>query len=377
MDTLRQRISLLILCSTLFAACASAQSTLTHIQDTVYTPSGSLFNGTVVVTWTGSANSTGNTPAPSNTSVKIYNGALSVLLVPSTTATPPAYYQAAFSSSDGLVTWTETWQVPPSSTPLTLSEVRVPNGSVTTGGGGTGSSGPVTIAQVTGLSTYLSTLNNSIVTLTALLNTMTANITSINNSIANLTTQVNSVTAGTTSAAFADDETPGGLVDGNNGSFTLANTPTVASSLYLFRNGVLQQNGLDYTLTGGAITFLRDIPQAGDNLVAYYRLSGTGPAVSFVDGEIPQGPIDGSNMNFALSETPNPAFSLKLYKNGLLMQQNGDYTLSGAQITFTSQRTTPQPGDMLTAYYRVNLSTVQPQGIFPNRGVAAPARQGR
>ena len=44
-------------------------------------------------------------------------------------------YQAIYNSSNGLVTWTETWSVPPSSTPVTLSQVRA---STTEGGSGTG-----------------------------------------------------------------------------------------------------------------------------------------------------------------------------------------------------------------------------------------------
>ena len=131
MEQLRKRLSIYILGLILSAAYAFAQSTLTQIEDTVYTPSNSLFNGTVVITWTGTGTPTSGSPAPTNTSVKIYNGALSVLLVPSTTITPAAYYQAVFSSSDGTVSWTQTWQVPPSSTPLTLSQVEVPFGTST------------------------------------------------------------------------------------------------------------------------------------------------------------------------------------------------------------------------------------------------------
>lgn len=374
MQTLRQRLSILLFCSTLIATCAMAQSTLSQVQDTVYTAGGALFNGTVVITWMGSS-PTGSSPVPYNTTVRIYNGALSVLLVPSTTATPPANYQAAYNSSDGLVTWLETWQVPPSATPLTLNEVRVANGGPT--GPGTGGGTNVAIAQVTGLSAYLSSLNSSIASVTALIAGLNASIANMGNSISNLSAQLNSLTSGTTNAIFQDAETPRGAVNGSNGSFTLANTPGSPASLKLFKNGVLQASGVDYTLSGANVTFVSNsTPKSGDILLAYYRLPGTGPLATFVDDEIPGGTYDGSNLIFTLSETPNPAASLKLFKNGTLLQQGADYTLSGSTITFARQSVTPQPGDSLYAYYRTtNLGLNANMSV--SRDAAEAARRDR
>lgn len=351
-----------------------AQSTLSQVEDTVYTPGGALFNGTVVITWLGSS-PTGSSPVPYNTTVTIYNGALSVLLVPSTTATPPADYQAAYNSSDGLVSWIETWQVPPSATPLTLNEVRVANGGGTGTGSGNGTS--VAIAQVTGLSAYLSSLNNSIGSITALIAGLNASIANMGNSISNLSAQVNSLASGTTNAVFQDAETPGGAVNGSNASFTLANTPGVPASLKLFKNGMLQASGIDYTLSGTNVTFTSNSkPKTGDILLAYYRLPGTGPLAAFVDDEIPTGTYDGSNLTFTLSQTPNPAASVKLFKNGALLQQGADYTLSGSTITFARQSVTPQPGDSLYAYYRTTNLGVN-SSISLSRGAAEPARRDR
>ncbi len=353
MDTLRQRLSTFFFCATLFVTCAFAQSTLTQIQDTVYTPGGVVFNGTVVISWTGSLTPSGNSPAPYNTSVKIYNGALSVLLVPSTTFTPAAYYQAVYNSSDGLTAWTETWQVPVSASPLTLSQVRVSNGTGSNGSGGSPVSGTVTIDQVTGLSTYLTALNTSISTLTSIVDTLNTSVTNILASIVNLSAQVNSQSSGVTSALFVDDETPAGAVNNTNTVFSLANTPASAASLNMYRNGLLQTNGVDYSLSANTVTFANNaIPQSGDTLAAYYRLPGTGPASAFVDDETPQGTINGSNLAFTLHAAPNPLVSLKLFKNGELLQQNVDYTITSTTITFASQSVTPQPGDVLCAYYR-------------------------
>jgi hypothetical protein len=264
MKTLRQRLSIFILYSTLLTSCAFAQSNLSQIQDTVYNSSGALFNGTVVITWLGSGTPTGSNPAPYNTSVKIFNGALSVYLVPSTTATPPANYQAVYNSSDGLVSWTETWQVPPSSAPLTLIQVRVANGTGTGGTGGGGSA--IAIAQVTGLSSFLSALNSSVNTLTAMVNALNSTVTS-------LTAQLNSLAGSANNVLFQDAEIPGGTINGTNATFTLQFTPLTPGSLLLFKNGVMLRNGQDYTLTGTNITFATNaVPQTGDALSAYYRI---------------------------------------------------------------------------------------------------------
>jgi hypothetical protein len=72
---------------------------------------------------------------------------------------------------------------------------------------------------------------------------------------------------------FVDFETPGGIVDGSNASFTLANTPNPVTSLLLYRNGLLQQAGADYTIqTDGSVLFIAaSLPQPGDVLLASYR----------------------------------------------------------------------------------------------------------
>ena len=73
---------------------------------------------------------------------------------------------------------------------------------------------------------------------------------------------------------FVDAETPAGIIDGVNTSFTLAGTPNPKISLLLYRNGALQRQGLDYSLTGNVINFiyLASVPQTGDNLLASYRI---------------------------------------------------------------------------------------------------------
>ena len=78
--------------------------------------------------------------------------------------------------------------------------------------------------------------------------------------------------SGASGPNFADAETPAGTLDGANTSFTLANAPSPASSLHLYRNGLMLKSGLDYSLNGTTVQFVTGaVPQAGDSLLAYYR----------------------------------------------------------------------------------------------------------
>ena len=70
---------------------------------------------------------------------------------------------------------------------------------------------------------------------------------------------------------FAENEIPVGAIDSANRVFTLANSP-ISASLQLFLNGVLQRNGIDFTLAANTITYsVGATPQTGDNHYAYYR----------------------------------------------------------------------------------------------------------
>ena len=385
MRTFQHRFLASLVCAVAFLGCALAQSALTPIRDTVTNPDGTLFNGTITITWNGAPPPSG-TVSPLSVTARVYNGALSLLLVPNSNG---ATYQAVYNSSDGTVTWTETWQVPASTTALTLSQIRVSSGSNSGSGSGSSSSGPtyatlpISISEITGLSSDLDTINsslssltstvnslnstvtnlsstltsnsNSVTSLTGMVNTLNAQVSNLSNTVATLTSTVNTLSNGQSanSAVFVDSETPSGTANGVNATFTLANTPSPSSSLELYRNGILQMPGIDYTLSGNSITFQsHSLPQANDILQAFYRLPGSGPSASFVDGEIPSGAINGVNLVFTLANAPNPASSLKLYKNGVLLQQNTDYTLSGSTITFASPNIAPLSGDLLTAFYR-------------------------
>lgn len=75
------------------------------------------------------------------------------------------------------------------------------------------------------------------------------------------------------SGQFADNETPGGVFNDVNVTYTLANSPNPTGSLQLFSNGQFLNQGVEYTLSGSTITFATAPSSALSGLPfrAFYR----------------------------------------------------------------------------------------------------------
>jgi hypothetical protein len=126
----------------------------------------------------------------------------------------------------------------------------------------------------------------------------------------------------------------------------LSARPAVGTSFGISRSAVIDATGA--------------IDAAAGNLSDCLHVDGTsGPCASnsttFVDGEVPSGTMNGSNAAFVLANVPNPSASLALFRNGLLLTQGGDYTLSANAIAFQTGAL-PQSGDVLAASYRLSVS---------------------
>ena len=73
--------------------------------------------------------------------------------------------------------------------------------------------------------------------------------------------------------------------------------------------------------------------------------------MTYVDQEIPVGPMNSSNATFILTFAPNPPKSLDLYYNGVHLQDGLGYNLSNNIITMSAGYI-PRPGTSLVACYR-------------------------
>ncbi|HVN03428.1 MAG TPA: hypothetical protein VMT86_03360 [Bryobacteraceae bacterium] len=265
------------------AASAYAGPTLTTIQDTIYNADGSPYNGIAIIQWTPFVAGGTSQIATQSVTVNISGGSLMVQLVPTTNATPAGYYTVTFTSK-GNDQFTETWSVPPSIKPLTIAAVLMSPGTGATPL--TSGTQPIPESSVTGLVADLAQRPVEGAAYTAgaaAIIDSTGAIGAATGSASDcLHVDGSSGPCGTAGSSaqgpnFTDGEVPSGAVNGANASFTLSAAPAPPGSLALYRNGVLQKTGLDYTLAGNTVQFTAaSIPQAGDTLLASYRVTPSG-----------------------------------------------------------------------------------------------------
>ncbi len=257
---------------------ASAQPPLTLINDVLFKADGTRFDGVAFIQWrTFDASDSSPVPAQDLT-IRVRYGILRVQLTPTSTASPGAYYRVTF-NSNGRTQFTEYWNVPPSTTALRLRDVRM-QGAV---GGSTTPlvDSSVLITDVSGLRDELDARPVKAVGYTTGRAAFINSDGAIDAVLGNLSDCVHvdgtsgscgSGSGGSSGPIFVDSETPSGGVDGSNTAFTLAGAPNPAISLQLFRNGVMQRAGVDYSLASTNVTFLTGaVPQTGDVIQAYYR----------------------------------------------------------------------------------------------------------
>ena len=259
------------------ASLCAAPQPLTTIQDTLYKADGTRFNGSLIISWTTFEAIDHSLIMQQTATVQVVDGNLHVQLVPTTTATPVALYTVVY-NSDGHIQFTETWAVPSSVQPLRVRDVRIATpGQI---GNDTVGSTPVQETDVIGLISDLGARplkgpayaagRVAFVNPTGALETVTGSPSDC------VRVDGTSGPCGGALPGFTDNEAPAGLVDGANTSFVLSAVPSPAGSLVLYRNGVLQKAGLDYSLAGNIIAFVAGAaPQPGDTLLTSFRLAGS------------------------------------------------------------------------------------------------------
>lgn len=252
---------------------------LTTIQDILYKADGTRFNGTISIQWHNFQAGDTSIVATQQLTVNVVNGVLKVQLVPTTNASPGANYTVNYASA-GRFQFTETWAVAPSAATLRVRDVRVSTG--TTVGSPNVSGSPIGIGDVTGLTNELlvrpirgagfAPARTAFINNAGQLEAVAGNLGDC------VLVDGTSATCGSIAGdvGYADLESPVGVMNGTNPSFTLANVPSPGASLLLYRNGLLLTPTQDYSLDAPTktITFrVGEYPQAGDLLTASYRFS--------------------------------------------------------------------------------------------------------
>jgi hypothetical protein len=260
------------------AGWSYGQPALTTIQDILYRADGTRFSGTVFIRANSFLSGGGSNIATANVTVAVINGVLRVQLVPTTTASPGAQYNVTYASG-GVNQFTEVWAVLPSALPLRVRDVRLSSGTVI--GPAPVTSSPIQISDVTGLTNALairptqgvgfSIGRTAIINQAGQIDAATGNLADCMH-VDGSANACGSGASGGLSPLFADAEVPSGAIDGANPIFAFLFTPSPVGSLILFRNGVLQNRGVDFTMAANVATFLTgSIPQTGDRLVGSYR----------------------------------------------------------------------------------------------------------
>lgn len=125
-------------------------------------------------------------------------------------------------------------------------------------------------------------------------------------------------------------ETPSGLINGSNVTYTVLNPLT---SIVNFALNGQEIHPSEYSFTGSTITFFTPLPAelAGSSFTIVYTSGTIAPFIEKFTG-------DGITVAFTLSHTPVSG-TLFLYLNGVLQDNPDDYSVSGTTITFVSAPT--------------------------------------
>ena len=247
------------------------QPLLTTIQDVLYKADGTRFDGLLMISWNSFESANQSNIVRQTMTVKVVNGNFRVQLVPTTDSNPPTYYSVKY-NSDGRVQFEETWVVGSSTTPLRVRDVRASVSSPIQ----PPSQSPIQQSDVVGLTGDLALRPvkgpGYSAGRAAAINTAGALEAVAGNPADCVLVDGTSAPCGGGGPQFADGELLTGVVDGTNNTFTLSGPPSPVSSLALFRNGIMQKPGVDYTLTGSTVAFVTaSIPQSGDTVLASYR----------------------------------------------------------------------------------------------------------
>ena len=277
-----------LLAATALCGLAMAQTPLVTIQDTLFMADGARYNGTLLIRWSTFDTNNGTIVQQSRT-VTVSNGNLQIQLAANALVPAPANSYSVSYQSGGREQFSEAWTVPQVTRSLKVSEVRTGTFAANSGGGSVGNTAPIPQSAVVGLLSELEQRPTkgpgfgigsvAVINQSGQIETAAGNVGDC------VYVDGTAGACGAPTPQFFDAETPGGVVDGTNRTFTLQYPPS-GSSLMLFRNGLYMKAGQDYTLTSTTVEFSVGMaPQPQDTLVASYRIdAGTGNVGNIVTG---------------------------------------------------------------------------------------------
>jgi hypothetical protein len=138
---------------------------------------------------------------------------------------------------------------------------------------------------------------------------------------------------------YSDNEVPSGAINGLNTTFTLANTPSPTTSLLVYLNGLLMNQGLDYTISGNTIMFaLASAPQAGDTVLASYRYANpNNPLGSLTSPQVVCSTVGTTTSNTASSTLGTCTLPAGLLGTGDRIEVRFQFVHNGTSTGYTPQ----------------------------------------
>ncbi|MDR3701082.1 MAG: hypothetical protein P4L56_15650 [Candidatus Sulfopaludibacter sp.] len=328
----------------LASSALAAGPALTTIQDVLYKADGTRFNGSVTISWNSFQAADNSSIVTQSTTVKVVDGVLRVQLAPTTTATPQVNYSVIY-TSDGRVQFQETWSVPSSGQPLHVRDVRIAAATApSSSGSSAGDTGatPIPESSVIGLIADLGSRplkGMSYAAGSVAIVDPTGMLASVNGSPSDCVhVDGSSGPCGGPQASFIDSEALSGIVDGANRLFGISAVPDPATSLAIYRNGILQKAGQDFSLTGNSVQFLTGAtPQPGDTLLASYRLDSPDPgdAQPFTGPQVLCNGAGGATSSLTLENIGNCAIPSGVLQPGDRLEIRFDVSHPGTAAGFS------------------------------------------
>lgn len=141
-------------------------------------------------------------------------------------------------------------------------------------------------------------------------------------------------------------EIPTGTVNSSNTSFTISKAPYSSTSTLVFRNGMFQTLGADFSVTNNVNIVFTAAPTSGDEIVAVY---GRGNVVPYV---YVQSVTTVSVTANIISLTPSPQCSytpgIAVFINGLQRVVETDFRATASSISFSYNL---NPGTVVSCFY--------------------------
>ena len=139
--------------------------------------------------------------------------------------------------------------------------------------------------------------------------------------------------------SYSDAEVPSGIINGLNQIFTVANTPSPVSSVEVYHNGILMQQGVDYTISGATFTFSSAAaPQVGDIVLVNYRYANpNNPVGTLTAAQVVCSSVGTSTTSTVASTLGTCTFPAGFLGTGDRIEVRYHFTHAGTSSGFTPQ----------------------------------------